>query len=70
MAMIFLPLMSSPEAYTTTPPIGVFVGLVLMVVPFGIWGLTILGGLWGAVACLGGHDFRYAVIGNWLDKED
>ena len=29
------------------------------------WGLH---GLWGAVRCWGGHDFRYAIIGRWLES--
>jgi uncharacterized Tic20 family protein len=70
MALIFVPLISNPGAYESTPPAGLWVGLALMIVPFGIWGLTILYGLYGAVRCLGGHDFKYAVIGNWLDSQN
>jgi hypothetical protein len=44
-------------------------GLILMIVPLSIWGLTILYGLWGAARCLGGHDFKYAIIGNWLESQ-
>ena len=68
-AMIIVPLLGNPGAYETTPPAGIWVGLILMVVPFGIWGLTILYGLYGAVRCLGGHDFKYAVVGNWLNNQ-
>jgi uncharacterized Tic20 family protein len=65
----FLPaMMANPEAYETAPPAGLWIGLILMVVPLGIWGLSILYGLWGGVRCLGGHDFKYAVIGNWLES--
>jgi hypothetical protein len=66
MAMLLPPLFSNPEAYQVTPPPGLWIGLMFMVVPFFVWGLTILYGLWGAVRCLGGHDFRYAIVGNWL----
>jgi uncharacterized Tic20 family protein len=66
MVMLLPPLFSNPEAYQVTPPPGLWIGLVFMVVPFFVWGLTILYGLWGAVRCLGGHDFRYAIVGNWL----
>jgi len=38
-------------------------------VPLGIWALTILYGLWGAVRCLGGRDFEYAIIGNWIKTQ-
>jgi uncharacterized Tic20 family protein len=67
--LIVVPLISNPGAYTDAPPAGLWVGLLLMVVPFGIWGLTILYGLYGAVRCLGGHDFKYAIIGNWLESQ-
>jgi uncharacterized Tic20 family protein len=66
MAMFLPPLLSNPDAYQTTPPPGLWIGLILMVIPFFVWGLTILYGLWGAVRCLGGHDFKYAIIGDWL----
>jgi len=68
MLMLLPPLFANPEAYNYAPPPGLWIGLFLMVVPFAIWGLTILYGLWGAVRCLGGHDFRYVIIGNWLDS--
>jgi uncharacterized Tic20 family protein len=66
MVLLFVPLMSNPQAFETAPPAGLFVGLFLMVVPFAIWGLTIIYGLWAAARCLGGKDFKYAIIGNWL----
>jgi uncharacterized Tic20 family protein len=69
-ALILIPLLGNPGAYDVNPPAGLWVGMFLMIVPFGIWGLTILYGLYGAVRCLGGHDFRYAVIGNWLDSQN
>jgi hypothetical protein len=58
-----------PLEYDTSPPPGLWAGLILMIVPLGIWGLTILYGLWGAARCLGGHDFKYAIIGNWLESQ-
>jgi uncharacterized Tic20 family protein len=69
MVVLFVPLFSNPTAWETAPPAGLWVGLILMLVPLGIWGLTILYGLWGAVRCFGGHDFKYAIIGNWLDSQ-
>lgn len=67
--LIMVPLIIDPMAYETTPPAGIWIGMFLMVVPMAIWGLTILYGLWAAVRCLGGHDFRYAIIGNWLKTQ-
>ncbi len=52
---------------TADPPAAVWVGLALMIIPAGIMGLTVLYGLWGAVRSLNGHDFKYAIIGNWLE---
>ncbi len=66
-AMFLPPLLANPEIYDTAPPAGMWAGLGLMLVPLAIWGLSILYGLWGAARCLGGHDFKYAIIGNWLE---
>lgn len=68
-AMMLVPLLSNPDAYQTAPPAGFWVGMASMVIPFGIWGLTILYGLWAAARCLGGHNFKYAIIGNWLNGQ-
>lgn len=70
MVMTLTPLFANPEAYETAPPAGLWAGLVLMIVPLAIWVLTILYGLWGAVRCLGGHDFRYIIIGKWLKSQE
>ena len=69
LALLLPPLFANPGAYENTPPPGMWVGLSLMVIPLGIWGLTVLYGLWGAVRCLGGHAFRYAIIGGWLARQ-
>ena len=42
------------------PPGG---SLSLFALPIGFQVLAILYALWGAVRCLGGHDFRYAIVG-------
>ncbi len=68
-AMILVPLFTAPGAYDQAPPAGLWIGLILVVVPLAIWGLTILYGLWAAASCLGGHDFRYALIGRWLESQ-
>ena len=68
MAMLFMPLLTNPDAYGANPPAGMWFGLLLMVVPLGLWGLTILYALWGAVRCMAGDDFRYVVIGKWLES--
>jgi len=70
MAMFLPPLMSNPERYEVTPPAGLWIGMFLMVIPLAIWGLTLLYGLWGAVRCLGGHDFKYLIVGKWLSSQN
>ena len=67
MALIFVPLISDPVAFEAAPPAGLWWGLALMIVPLGIWGLIILYGLFGAVRCFLGHEFRYVIIGRWLE---
>ena len=69
MVLILVPLIANPGLYETTPPPGMWVGMALMVVPLAVGALTMLYGLWGAVRCLGGHDFRYAIIGNWVKAQ-
>jgi uncharacterized Tic20 family protein len=69
MLLLLPPLFLNPEAYQAAPPAGLWVGMFLMIIPLGIWGLTILYGLWAAARCFGGHEFRYAIIGRWLDSQ-
>jgi uncharacterized Tic20 family protein len=68
-ALILVPLSTNPAAYDVAPPAGMWVGLLLIVIPLGLWGLTILYGLWGAARSLSGHDFQYAIIGRWLKEQ-
>jgi uncharacterized Tic20 family protein len=67
MVMILVPLSTNPGAYNVAPPPGLWLGMFFMIIPIGIWGLTIVYALYGAVRCLAGHDFNYAIIGNWLN---
>lgn len=64
----FIPLMSAAEA-GAEPPFFFWFSMLLMFVPLAIMGLWILGGLWGALRCLRGHDFTYIVVGNWLEGQ-
>lgn len=69
MLLIFPPIIANPEAYETTVPAGLWIGLALMIIPFAVWGITILYGLYGAVRSYGGHDFKYAILGKWLENQ-
>ena len=66
--LLLPPLFASPEAYQSAPPPGFWAGLLLMLFPLVIWAITILYGLWGAARCLAGHEFRYVIVGRWLDN--
>ncbi len=55
----------SPEAFAYLFPMGMV--LVLLTI-FGLTGLYALIGLIGAVACLTGRNFRYPLLGKWLER--
>jgi uncharacterized Tic20 family protein len=63
----FIPLLAAAES-SSEPPLFFLVSMALMVVPFALMGLWIIGGLWGAVRTLQGRDFRYLVIGSQLER--
>jgi uncharacterized Tic20 family protein len=63
-----IPLMAAAEKAASEPPLYFLVSLVLMVVPFALMGIWILGGLWGAVRTLQAREFRYLVLGNQLER--
>ena len=70
LVLILVPLWNNPEVYEgSAPPAGMLAGFALMAVPLAIWLITIVYGLYGAVRCLQGHDFRYALIGRWLKSQ-
>jgi len=55
--------------------IGFLISTVTMIVPFAIFGLLFLAaiafflyGLWAALSVFQGKDFRYIVIGRWLER--
>jgi uncharacterized Tic20 family protein len=70
MLMMMPPLIANPDAYQNAPPPGMWVGLSLMCIPFAAWAVTILYGLWAAIRCMSGDDFKYVVIGNWLERQE
>ncbi|MEJ2209819.1 MAG: DUF4870 domain-containing protein [Anaerolineae bacterium] len=64
----FIPLMTTPEE-SGGAALWIFLAATfLMLVPFAQMGLWILGGAWGAVRALQGREFRYVVIGRYLER--
>jgi uncharacterized Tic20 family protein len=66
-------LMVIPSAAIATPPgggppPGVWAGLVLLACPLILLAVLMLYGLWGAIRSMGGYDFRYLLIGDWLER--
>ncbi len=50
------------------PPAIFWIGLISMVFPITYSILVALYGLWGALRTWQGKDFRYLIIGSWLEK--
>ena len=50
------------------PPVIFWIGLISMVIPIIYTTLVVLYGLWGALRTWQGKDFRYRIIGTWLEK--
>jgi uncharacterized membrane protein len=64
-----IPLIKLTEANPDAAPPAIFwISLTSMVIPLLFMVLVGLYGLWGAVATWQGKNFRYPLIGNWLEK--
>lgn len=64
-----IPLMMQVETNPDAAPPAIFwISMMLMVIPFIYMVLVGLYGLWGAVRTWQGKDFKYLLIGNWLEK--
>jgi len=55
----------NPDA---APPVIVWISLASMVIPLIYMILVGLYGLWGGIRTWQGKDFRYLIIGRWLEK--
>lgn len=64
--IVMMPSIISSPTNNAIPPDAIWAGLSLLCFPVILMGLATLYGLWGAIRCLGGHDFNYILIGNWL----
>lgn len=56
---------SNPDA---TPPAVFWIAMILMIIPLIYMILVGLYGLWGGVRTWQGKEFRYLLIGRWLEK--
>ena len=64
----FIPLMASATQGSDEVPAVFILSMLLMVFPLIFMGLWIIGGLWGAARAFQGHDFRYLVVGDQVDR--
>jgi uncharacterized membrane protein len=67
-ALTFIPIIQQPELYEDAPPPIFWIGMGSMVIPMVLMLVVGLYGLWGALRTWQGKDFRYAVIGPWLER--
>ena len=63
-----IPLFAAEQGGTGEPPLIFLASLLVMAVPFAFMGIWTLGGLWGAVRCLQGREFRYPLIGGRQER--
>ena len=54
---------------SSSPQVMFFIQPLMMLIIFGMWGLMFLLGFVGAVFCMMGKEFRYPIIGNWLQRK-
>lgn len=62
----FIPLIGLPEG--AAPPLIFWLGMASMAIPFVVMMIIGLYGVWGGIRTLQGKDFRYALIGKWLER--
>lgn len=65
-ALSFIPIIGLPEG--AEPPLIFWLGLGSMFIPLAVMLVLGLYGLWGALRTWQGREFRYAVVGNWLER--
>lgn len=64
-----IPLVQQAEKYPdAAPPMIFWISLISMVIPLIYMILVGLYGLWGGIRTWQGKDFRYLLIGRWLEK--
>ena len=67
--LTLIPVIQQAQAFPDAAPPPIFwIGLWSMFIPLGYMLLVILYGLWGALRCWQGRDFRYLLLGSWLER--
>jgi len=67
----FIPIIQLAETNPDAPPPAFFwISMGSMIIPIGLMMVLGLYGLIGAIRVWQGHNFRYAVIGGWLERSD
>jgi len=67
--LTFIPIIANPNQYQDAPPPIFWVGMGSMIIPMAFMVIWVLYGLWGALRCLQGHDFNYAILGKYLHRD-
>ena len=67
---IIPPMFANPELYQYSPPPTMWFGMSMLIFPCGLWLITILYGVWGAIRSYSGDDFKYIVVGKLLAHSD
>ena len=70
-SLSMIPLIRQAESNPDSAPPAIFwISMISMVIPLIYMILIGFYGLWGAYRTWQGKDFRYLLIGNWLEKSD
>ena len=67
--LVVLVIITGDPASGTPPDFIFFIQPLFMLFIFGMWGLLFLFGFIGAVLCMMGKEFRYPLIGSWLQNK-
>ena len=67
--LTFIPIIANADRYQDAPPPIFWVGMGSMIIPIAFMVIWAIYGLWGALRCLQGHDFNYAILGKYLPRD-
>jgi len=68
-ALTFIPIIQIANTRPDAPPPPIFwIGFISMVIPLLLMLVLGLYGLWGALRTWQGRDFRYPILGPWLER--